>query len=59
MLTDEGRIVKVKEDFYFDTTALDDLKTRLVAFLEANEEISTPQYKEMTGVSRKFVIPLI
>lgn len=59
LLTDEGRIVKVKEDFYFDTTALDDLKTRLVAFLEANEEISTPQFKEMTGVSRKFVIPLI
>ena len=59
LLTDEGRIVKVKEDFYFDTDALDSLRQRLVAFLETNGEISTPQFKEMTGVSRKFVIALI
>lgn len=59
LLTDEGRIIKVKEDFYFDTEAIDNLKQRLVAFLETNGEISTPQFKEMTGASRKFVIPLI
>jgi len=31
----------------------------LTDFLKANEEITTPQFKEMTGVSRKYVIPLI
>ena len=25
----------------------------------ANEEITTPQFKEMTGVSRKYIIPLL
>lgn len=58
LLTDEGRVVKVKEDLYFDADALGGLRERLVAFLGANEEITTPQFKEMTGVSRKFVIPL-
>lgn len=59
LLTDEGRIIKVKEDLYFDAEAVETLKNRLVTFLETNEEIDTPRFKEMTGVSRKFVIPLI
>jgi selenocysteine-specific elongation factor len=58
-LIDEGRIVRTKDDLYFDVAAVQALKNRLVAFLEANDEITTPQFKEMTGASRKFVIPLI
>lgn len=58
-LIDEGLIVRTKEDLFFDAAAVAELRNRLVAFLEANEEITTPQFKEMTGASRKFVIPLI
>ena len=57
-LVDEGSIVKVKEDLYFHAKAIIDLKKRLVGFLEAQGEVTTPQFKEMTGVSRKYVIPL-
>ena len=53
-----GAIVKVKEDLYFHAEAIKDLKKRLVKFLEDQGEITTPQFKEMTGVSRKYVIPL-
>ena len=59
LLVEEGRIVKVKEDLYFDSTAVDELKKRLVDFLNTNGEITTPQFKDMTGASRKYVIPLI
>jgi selenocysteine-specific elongation factor len=59
LLVNEGTIVKIKEDLYFDARAVDALKERLVSFLTENGEITTPQFKEMTGVSRKFVIPLI
>jgi selenocysteine-specific elongation factor len=59
LLVEEGQIVKTKDDLYFDAGAVDNLKTRLVEFLKSNGEITTPQFKEMTGVSRKFVIPLI
>ena len=58
-LVEEGQIIKTKEDLYFHAAAVDELKRRLVAFLETHGEITTPQFKEMTGASRKYVIPLI
>ena len=59
LLVEEGQLVKVKEDLYFAAGVVKDLQERLVDFLTRNGEISTPQLKEMTGVSRKYVIPLI
>ena len=59
LLVKEGRLVKVKEDLFFDADAVTRLKQRLVEFLTVNGEISTPQFKEMTAASRKYVIPLI
>jgi selenocysteine-specific elongation factor len=58
-LVEEGHIVKTKDDLYFHATAVDGLKNRLVEFLKSHGEITTPQFKEMTGASRKYVIPLI
>jgi selenocysteine-specific elongation factor len=58
-LVDQGLVVKVKDDLYYHNTVLTDLEKRLVDFLQAEKEISTPQFKEMTGISRKYVIPLI
>ena len=55
----EGGILKVKEDLYFHRKAIDELKSELIAFLKNNGEITTPQFKEMTGASRKYTIPLI
>jgi selenocysteine-specific elongation factor len=59
MLIDEKQVVKTKDDLFFDAGAVGDLETKLVEFLKANEKITTPQFKEMTGISRKYVIPLI
>jgi selenocysteine-specific elongation factor len=59
LLVDEMLIVKVKEDLYFNSQAVEDLQQKLVDFLVSNGEITTPQFKDMTGVSRKYLIPLI
>ena len=59
LLINEGRVVKVKEDLYYHTKCLDRLKDKLVRHLMSNEEITTPEFKDMTGASRKYVIPLI
>ncbi|MFO7643735.1 MAG: selenocysteine-specific translation elongation factor [Desulfosarcina sp.] len=59
LLVGEGRLVKVKEDLYFDRTTLEKLKDDLVAYILDKGEISTPEFKDMTGASRKYVIPLI
>jgi len=54
-----GVLVKVKEDLFFDAETLEDLKNRLVDHLKVHGTISTPEFKEMTGASRKYVIPLL
>jgi selenocysteine-specific elongation factor len=59
LLMDQGLIVKAKEDLYFSSSAVHDLQQKLVEFLKTHGEISTPQFKEMTGVTRKYLIPLI
>ena len=58
MLT-KGVLVKTKEDIYFHSAAMAQLQERLVAWLKEHGEITTPQFKEMTGASRKYTIPLI
>ncbi|MDP6179054.1 MAG: SelB C-terminal domain-containing protein, partial [Desulfatiglandales bacterium] len=59
VMVKEKLLVKVKEDLYFHRKAIEDLKNRLISFLEETEEITTPQFKDMTTVSRKYAIPLI
>jgi len=59
LMLEEGTLIKVKEDLFFHKSVIDDLKNGLVSYLKANGEITTPQFKEMTGVSRKYTIPLI
>ncbi len=57
-LIEKGLIVRTKDDLYFLAETIADLKSRLVRFLEENGEITPAQFKEMTGASRKFLIPL-
>jgi len=59
LLVKEGTMIKAKEDLFFHVEPYEDLRKRLVDFLVANEEITTPQFKEMTGASRKYIIPLL
>jgi len=59
VMVKEGRLLKVKEDLYFDRNAVNALEQELTAFLKTHGEITTPQFKEMTGTSRKYTIPLI
>jgi selenocysteine-specific elongation factor len=59
LLVDDGLVVKVKEDLYFLSDAVKALERRLVDLLESNGEMTTPQFKELAGVSRKYLIPLI
>jgi selenocysteine-specific elongation factor len=59
LLVKEGAIIKVKEDLFFHAEVIDALKQRLTDFLKGGGEITTPQFKEMTGASRKYTIPLL
>ena len=55
----QGILVKVKEEIYFHAAVLSELQQRLISFLKEQGEMSTPQFKDMTGASRKYTIPLL
>jgi selenocysteine-specific elongation factor len=59
VMVKEGSLIKIKEDLFFHREAVEDLKAKLIDFLKEQGEITTPQFKEMTGASRKYTIPLI
>jgi selenocysteine-specific elongation factor len=53
-----GEIVRVKE-LLFDSAALRGIQEKLLAFLAKRGEVTVPEFKEMTGLSRKYIIPLL
>jgi len=58
LLVQDRKLIKVKEDLYFHAEVVEKLRRELVSFLKAHEEITTAEFKDMTGASRKYVIPL-
>lgn len=59
LLVKEGKIIKAKDDLFFEAGAIKILEQQLYDFLIANDEISAPLFKDMTGLSRKYLIPLL
>lgn len=59
LLIDEGFIVKIKDDLFFHSQPMAQIRKELVNFLTMHGEITTPQFKGLTGISRKYLIPLI
>jgi selenocysteine-specific elongation factor len=55
----DGFLAKATEELYFYRPALDNLKDKLVEFLVREGEIDMPAFKDLTGLSRKFSIPLL
>jgi selenocysteine-specific elongation factor len=53
-----GEIVRVKE-LLFDAAAHRGITEKLVGFLKERGEVTVPEFKEMTGLSRKYLIPLL
>ncbi|MGE5284970.1 MAG: SelB C-terminal domain-containing protein, partial [Actinomycetota bacterium] len=53
-----GEIVRVKE-LLFDGAALRGIQEKLVGVLAERGEVTVPEFKEMTGLSRKYIIPLL
>ncbi len=59
VLVERGEIVKVKEDIYYLAPVLAGLRDQLVQALKAEARISAARFKELTGLSRKYLIALL
>jgi selenocysteine-specific elongation factor len=57
MLLRERKLIRVGEDLVFHHSAIDGLRAVLAA--RKGERLSVPQFKDLTGVSRKYAIPLL
>lgn len=55
----KGVLVKTKEEIYFHSAVIADFQKRLVSWLREHGEVTTPQFKELTQASRKYLIPLM
>jgi selenocysteine-specific elongation factor len=59
LLARESRAIKVKSDIFHSPATVDGLREKLVDFLKKHGEISPSEFREITGLSRKFMIPLL
>jgi selenocysteine-specific elongation factor len=59
-LTRVGEARRIGADRYYDATALEDLKNSIIGEIENVGGVATPaQLREKTGLSRKFLIPVL
>jgi selenocysteine-specific elongation factor len=59
LLLRDKALIKISEDLVFHRHALDHLRRRLAAFKVKSPKIDVAAFKELTGVSRKYAIPLL
>ena len=52
-------LVKVSDELVFHRSALQELRRQLVAYKAKSATIDVGKFKELTGVSRKYAIPLL
>jgi selenocysteine-specific elongation factor len=58
-LVQQGQLVRVASGLYFARKPMDALFERVRSYLAEHGEIDPSAYKELTGQSRKFTVPLM
>ncbi len=59
LLLREKVLIKVSEELVFHQSALTELRQRVTALKSTTPKIDVAHFKDMTGVSRKYAIPLL
>jgi len=58
-LIQEGEIIKLSDGILLESNNYDIMKNKLIDFLKINGSISIAQVRELLGISRKYIIPLL
>jgi selenocysteine-specific elongation factor len=58
-LIQEGEITKLSDGILLESKNYDIIKSKLIDFLKMNGSISIAQVRELLGISRKYIIPLL
>ncbi|MGH7740388.1 MAG: selenocysteine-specific translation elongation factor [Candidatus Eiseniibacteriota bacterium] len=54
-----GRLVRVSQDLTYTMKQLEDLRARLTAWFEQHPALTVANFRELTGASRKYAVPLL
>ena len=59
LLLRDKALIKISEDLVFHRDALADLRKRLAAEKTKSTKLDVARFKDLTGVTRKYAIPLL
>ncbi len=59
LLVRDGQVFRVSADIYYHATHLETIRASLTACLQQMGEIVPSEFRDLTGLSRKFMIPLL
>jgi selenocysteine-specific elongation factor len=59
LLLRDGKLIKISETLYYDADMLARLQAEVIAFIEREGEIDAPGFKTLSGLTRKFSIPIL
>lgn len=59
LLVGEGQAVRVKSDIFYRPEALAGIEELLISYLREKGEITPAEFREISGLSRKFMIPVL
>ena len=59
LLLRETLLIKISDELVFHRSALLELRRHLAAYKAKSASIDVAKFKELTGVSRKYAIPLL
>jgi selenocysteine-specific elongation factor len=59
LLLREKILIKISDDLVFHQSALAELRKSLVAEKQLSPRLNVARFKDLTGVSRKYAIPLL
>lgn len=54
-----SKLQRISDDLIYDITLIEKIKNDLLDFLEENEKITVKDFKDMTGLSRKYTIAIL
>ncbi len=52
-------LIKVSDELVFHRSALEELRRRMAIYKSKSAKIDVAKFKELTGVTRKYAIPLL
>lgn len=59
ILTLSGKLARIKHDLFYEMGALTRIEATLVAHLKEHGRINPADFRELFGVSRKYILPLL